>query len=369
MGIIAAVGLILIAVALFWAAKKGWIESSALRLWVDVATIVAFLAAVAVLVIPAPMPREPAPTASPEIAGLTVVPVSADTSPPVSVTTVILTAVPLATATPTRLPNPTKTPLPTQTPSTESPPTRSAPTRPSSTSSPQPTAASQVPSLGTGQVIFLGNQDHTNLYAFELDSVSLHPTRVGLGANGCPGIEMDAFSVSRYRYCYSNGQPIAVYSLGSCPISRLNIPSQCGLAWTTGTDDEIQLRYGSDFDSAPVIHTGRITWMGWTPDLSTLYFVAEESSDPRGDYSGTLYQVSSSGEVTIIHHDGSLGISQCGQSHPLDSVVLSPDASFLAFAFQDCDAHFRDLRTGRSSSTDIGHGLNGHGFGLVLGGL
>jgi hypothetical protein len=132
-------------------------------------------------------------------------------------------------------------------------------------------------------------------------------------------------------------------------------------------EGEVQLRYGSTFESAIPIHTGRITWMGWTPDCSILYFVAEESSDPRGDYSGTLYQVSTDGSVSALHHDGSIGISQCGQSYSLDTLVLSHDGSLLAFVFEGCgDVHVRDLRTGRSSSTDL-RWVNGRGIAISLG--
>ena len=227
-------------------------------------------------------------------------------------------------------------------------------------------------STDSWQVIWVGGGDQTDLGVYE-DYIHEYRSawawkQIDLGANGCPGTYVDAFGVTRYRYCYSDGQSINVYSLGECSISNSDVPSQCGLAWTVGVDEGIELRYGTSFDSAASVYVGKIIWMGWTPNQSTLYFVTDDATEEdhrSGRHYGTLYRVAAQGNLQAVHKDASISRSGCGGSRRM-SVMLSPDSSLLVFGFEDCDIHFRDLKNGRSASSDWGHGRNGYGLGLIL---
>jgi hypothetical protein len=146
MGITVAVGLIVVATALFVAAKKKWIHSDTIQLGANIAAIVALLAAVALFVVPVATPTEPTPLRV-EHQSMTR-PIAQSTE--VILTTVFLpTFTPFLTLTPTDIsvptpiesatltPTGTPTPTPTRTPTLTTTPT----TTPTKTPIPRPTSS------------------------------------------------------------------------------------------------------------------------------------------------------------------------------------------------------------------------------------
>jgi formylglycine-generating enzyme required for sulfatase activity len=123
MGAITAVTLIVLAIVLFVAVRKGWIRNTTLQTWADVATVVALIAAVAVFVVP--------------------IPESSKSTPPTIEATHTTSVELTETLTPTfaSMPTATSTIVPTSAPTSTSSPTRTSTATPTGTPTPSPTLA------------------------------------------------------------------------------------------------------------------------------------------------------------------------------------------------------------------------------------